>query len=340
MAFLEDEPVAADALQGRHPRRHARPLDHARAVRLRVQEQGRPAAARRDHRLPAVAARRPAGRGHRAAAPARTSRARPPRRAVRALAFKVMTDPYVGKLTYFRVYSGKLKAGSHVYNATTGKKERVGRILQMHANHREEREMIGAGEIAAAVGLKFTTTGDTLTDQRPSRSCSSRSCSPSPSSRSRSSRRRRPTRTSSRPALAQPLRGGPDVPRARPTRRPARRSSPAWASCTSRSSSTACCASSRSTPTSASRRSPTARRCTEGRARSRASSCARPAAAASTATSSSRSSRTSPARGYEFDEQDHRRRDPEGVHQARSTRASRRRWSPACSPASPSSTSR
>ena len=77
-----------------------------------------------------------------------------------------MTDPYVGKLTYFRVYSGKLEAGSHIYNATNGKKERIGRILQMHANHREEREMIGAGEIAAAVGLKFTTTGDTLTDQQ------------------------------------------------------------------------------------------------------------------------------------------------------------------------------
>ena len=83
-----------------------------------------------------------------------------------ALAFKVMTDPYVGKLTYFRVYSGKLEAGSHIFNATTGKKERIGRILQMHANHREERDMIGAGEIAAAVGLKFTTTGDTLTDQQ------------------------------------------------------------------------------------------------------------------------------------------------------------------------------
>jgi elongation factor G len=79
-----------------------------------------------------------------------------------ALAFKVMTDPYVGKLTYFRVYSGTLKAGSHVLNASTGRKERVGRILQMHANHREERDEIGAGEIAAAVGLKQTTTGDTL----------------------------------------------------------------------------------------------------------------------------------------------------------------------------------
>ena len=79
-----------------------------------------------------------------------------------ALAFKVMSDPYVGKLTYFRVYSGKLKAGGRVLNTSTGKTERVGRILQMHANHREEREEIGAGEIAAGVGLKQTTTGDTL----------------------------------------------------------------------------------------------------------------------------------------------------------------------------------
>jgi elongation factor G len=79
-----------------------------------------------------------------------------------ALAFKVMSDPYVGKLTYFRVYSGRLKAGDRVLNTTTSRTERVGRILQMHANHREERDEIGAGEIAAGVGLKFTTTGDTL----------------------------------------------------------------------------------------------------------------------------------------------------------------------------------
>jgi elongation factor G len=79
-----------------------------------------------------------------------------------ALAFKVMSDPYVGKLTYFRVYSGQVKAGERVLNTTTGKTERIGRILQMHANHREERPEIGAGEIAAAVGLKATGTGDTL----------------------------------------------------------------------------------------------------------------------------------------------------------------------------------
>jgi elongation factor G len=79
-----------------------------------------------------------------------------------ALAFKVMSDPYVGKLTYFRVYSGKVRAGERVVNVTTGKTERIGRLLQMHANHREERDEIGAGEIVAAVGLKATTTGDTL----------------------------------------------------------------------------------------------------------------------------------------------------------------------------------
>ena len=81
-----------------------------------------------------------------------------------AIAFKIMSDPYVGKLTYFRVYSGTLKAGSYVYNASKDKKERIGRILQMHANHRDDINEVFAGDIAAAVGLKQTTTGDTLCD--------------------------------------------------------------------------------------------------------------------------------------------------------------------------------
>jgi len=81
-----------------------------------------------------------------------------------ALAFKIMSDPYVGKLTYFRVYSGSLQAGAQVLNATKDKKERVGRILQMHANHREDKDGVFAGDIVAAVGLKNTTTGDTLCD--------------------------------------------------------------------------------------------------------------------------------------------------------------------------------
>jgi len=79
-----------------------------------------------------------------------------------ALAFKIMNDPFVGKLAFFRVYSGTLDSGSYVYNSTKGKKERIGRILLMHANHREETGKVYAGDIAAAVGLKFTTTGDTL----------------------------------------------------------------------------------------------------------------------------------------------------------------------------------
>ncbi|MBM6616134.1 elongation factor G [Bacillus suaedaesalsae] len=83
-----------------------------------------------------------------------------------ALAFKVMTDPYVGKLTFFRVYSGTLSSGSYVQNSTKGKRERIGRILQMHANSREEISMVYAGDIAAAVGLKDTTTGDTLCDEK------------------------------------------------------------------------------------------------------------------------------------------------------------------------------
>ena len=83
-----------------------------------------------------------------------------------ALAFKVMTDPYVGKLTFFRVYSGVLQAGSYVYNASKGKKERVGRILQMHANNRNEIKEVYAGDIAAAVGLKDTTTGNTMCDEK------------------------------------------------------------------------------------------------------------------------------------------------------------------------------
>jgi elongation factor G len=82
-----------------------------------------------------------------------------------ALAFKIATDPYVGKLTFFRVYSGILKSGSHVYNSTKDKRERVGRLLQMHANKREEIEEVRAGDIAAAIGLKDTRTGDTMCDE-------------------------------------------------------------------------------------------------------------------------------------------------------------------------------
>ncbi len=83
-----------------------------------------------------------------------------------ALAFKIMTDPFVGKLAYFRVYSGTMNSGSYVLNATKGKRERVGRILQMHANKRHELDKVYAGDIAAAIGFKFTTTGDTICDEQ------------------------------------------------------------------------------------------------------------------------------------------------------------------------------
>ena len=78
-----------------------------------------------------------------------------------ALAFKIMADPYVGKLAFFRVYSGSLESGSYVFNSTKGKKERIGRILQMHANKRNELDKVYSGDIAAAVGFKTTGTGDT-----------------------------------------------------------------------------------------------------------------------------------------------------------------------------------
>ena len=90
------------------------------------------------------------------------TRATDPSEPFTALAFKIAADPFVGTLAFFRVYSGTLKTGSYVYNSTKGQKERVGRILQMHANHREEIDQVSAGDIAAAVGLKNTTTGDTL----------------------------------------------------------------------------------------------------------------------------------------------------------------------------------
>lgn len=83
-----------------------------------------------------------------------------------ALSFKVMTDPYVGRLTFLRVYSGKLTAGSYVLNSTTGKKERISRLVQMQADQRNEIEEVYAGDICAAVGLKDTTTGDTLCDEK------------------------------------------------------------------------------------------------------------------------------------------------------------------------------
>jgi elongation factor G len=154
-----------------------------------------------------------------------------------ALAFKILTDPFVGNLTFFRVYSGVLNSGDSVYVPAKDRKERIGRLLQMHASEREEIKEVRAGDIAAAVGLKDVTTGDTLSDPEhvitlekmefpePVISVAVEPKTKSDQERwvSRCSVSRRKTRRSA----------------SAPTRSPARPSSPAWASCTSKSSSTA-----------------------------------------------------------------------------------------------------
>ena len=165
-----------------------------------------------------------------------------------ALAFKIATDPFVGKLCFFRVYSGMVEAGSTVYNSVKDNNERMGRILQMHANHRQDIDICYAGDIAAAVGLKNTTTGDTLCDPKSIRSSWRAWSSPSPLSVWPSSRRPRPARRRWASRWQSWLRRTPPSEPI-PTKRPARPSSPAWASCTWRSSSTACCVSSRWRPT-------------------------------------------------------------------------------------------
>ena len=146
-------------------RRHHRQPGRAGPVRLGVQEQGRPAHARRRRRLPARArsTSRPT-KGIDLKGIEELERPADDNEPFAALAFKIMSDPYVGKLTYFRVYSGKLEKGAAVLNSTKDRKERIGRILQMHANHREDKDAVFAGDIVAAVGLKKTTTGDTLCD--------------------------------------------------------------------------------------------------------------------------------------------------------------------------------
>ena len=155
-----------------------------------------------------------------------------------ALAFKIMSDPYVGKLTYFRVYSGKLGRAARCSNATKDKKERIGRILQMHANHREDKEAVFAGDIVAAVGLKNTTTGDTLCDpDAPDRARADGVPRAGDLRRHRAEDQGRPGQARARRSTRSPRRTRRS--RSAPTTRPARRSSAAWASCTSTCSSTA-----------------------------------------------------------------------------------------------------
>ena len=155
-----------------------------------------------------------------------------------ALGFKIMTDPFVGQLCFFRVYSGVLNSGSYVYNSTKGKRERVGRLLKMHANKREEIKEVYAGDIAAAVGLKYTTTGDTLCfeDARgyPRVHRISRA---GHLHRHRAENEGRSGKAWHRASRNSPARTPPSG--SGRTKRPARPSSPVWASFISRSSSTA-----------------------------------------------------------------------------------------------------
>ena len=147
-------------------RRHGVRAGH---LRFGLQEQGRPAAARRHRRLPAVAARYSVRdrASIRTAAKARWPSATPKDDApFSALAFKIMTDPFVGQLTFIRVYSGMMTSGMAVYNSTKQKSERIGRLLKMHANKREDIKEVLAGDIAAAVGLKSVSTGDTVCDEK------------------------------------------------------------------------------------------------------------------------------------------------------------------------------
>ena len=156
-----------------------------------------------------------------------------------ALAFKIATDPFVGKLTFFRVYSGVLKSGSYVYNSTKDKRERVGRLLQMHANKREEIEEVRAGDIAAAIGLKDTRTGDTMCDDDHPIILEAMKF-PNPVIDVAIEPKTKADQDKLGDRAAEAVRRRSDVPRAHGSRRRRRRSSPAWASCTSRSSSTAC----------------------------------------------------------------------------------------------------
>ena len=176
-----------------------------------------------------------------------------------SLAFKLWSDPFVGKLVFFRVYSGTLTKGDTVYNPRTNKRERISRLIQIQADKREDIDTCYSGDIAAIVGIKNITTGDTLCDEDfpillepPSFPDPVISMAIEPKTKQDQEK------MGDRPAASRPKKIRPSA--SSPTKTPARRSSPAWASCISKSSATACCASSKSTPTRANRRSPIAKR--------------------------------------------------------------------------------
>jgi small GTP-binding protein len=212
-----------------------------------------------------------------------------------ALAFKIQNDPYVGKLTYLRIYSGKLSKGSYVYNATKEVRERVGRVLQMHANRREDIDEAFAGDIVGVIGFQQTTTGDTLCD--PSHpSCWSHLSFPSLSSRWLSNPAPKRTKINSRtPSNGSPPKTRPSV--SVPTPKRDRPSSPVWANCTWRLFWIGCSASSASARIRDARRSPI-KRPSEPKRALRASSSASQAGADNTDTVFSKSSQRSRVRVY------------------------------------------
>ena len=236
--YLEDGELSDDEIMAGIRARTLRDEIVPDVLRLGVQEQGRAGDARRRHR--ATCRRRPIVRRSRAST---TTSKEDTRDAgddepFSALAFKIMTDPFVGTLTFFRVYSGVLNSGDQVYNPVKAKKERIGRLLQMHANQREEIKEVRAGDIAAAVGLKDVTTGDTLCDAGQHHHARAMDL---PGARhldgGRAEDQGRPGKDGHRAAAA--WRRKTRRSACAPTRSPARPSSPAWASCTWKSSSTA-----------------------------------------------------------------------------------------------------
>ena len=162
--YLAEEEITAADLGPRAARRDARQRLHPDPVRQRLQEQGRPADARRGRDYLPSPLDLPPTQGTVPGKDEPLERKASDDEPFSALAFKIMTDPYVGKLTYLRVYSGTLEKGGTVTNTTKDRKERLGRLLQMHANNREDLDVVRTGDIIAAVGLKQTTTGDTLSD--------------------------------------------------------------------------------------------------------------------------------------------------------------------------------
>ena len=251
-----------------------------------------------------------------------------------ALAFKIAADPYVGRLSFIRVYSGLLNTGTAVLNSTKQQRERIGRILRMHANHREDIETVYSGDIAAVVGLKNSTTGDTLCDDKAPIILESMEF-PEPVIRVAIEPKTKAGQEKMGIALMKLAEEDPPS-RPTPTKRRVRPSSPAWASCTWRSSSTVCCVSTRSRPTWAHLRSPT-RRPSRRRSSRTPSMPVSLAVRASMVTSRSVWSPTSPARATSSSTRSSAAPSPRNISPPW-TPVSRVPWSPASWPVTPWST--